>query len=71
MWREEHSTFQDYVRIHWHMHESRAYEFLKAAEIMKSVAGCKIQPENASQLRPFAAVAPADRAADGYLIPSR
>jgi hypothetical protein len=53
------------------MHESRAYEFLKAAEIMKSVAGCKIQPENASQLRPFAAVAPADRAADGYLIPSR
>lgn len=58
LYRETHSTFEDYCWQRWKLKQSRAYQLIDAAEVIASLKSSTIVelPKNEAQARPLAAL---------------
>lgn len=56
LYRAEYETFEEYVEKRWEMGQSRAYQFIDAAQIVESLKSSTIVellPSNEAQIRPL------------------
>lgn len=60
LYRAEYATFADYCRQRWGLQQSRAYQLLDAAEVVRNLQSSTIVelPANEAQARPLAKLSP-------------
>ena len=59
LYRESHQTFEAYCVERWNLSKSRAYQFLRGAEVVERLAECTtvdVMPDNEAQVRPLASL---------------
>lgn len=63
LYRQEHTTFDDYCQSRWGMARRTAYQLIDAAGVVENVRhGAQILPSNERQARPLAALPPEQQA---------
>lgn len=65
LYRETHQTFEAYCIERWNLSKSRAYQFLRGAEVVERLAECTtvdVMPDNEAQVRPLASLPEAQQA---------
>jgi hypothetical protein len=59
LYRETHSSFEEYVRDRYNMSKTHAYGKIAAAQVIKNLEGTtELLPQNERQCRPLASLAP-------------
>lgn len=64
LYREDYSTFEDYCKDKWGMKQSRVYQFMDAAQVVKQLQSSTIVellPTTESQARPLTKLEPAEQ----------
>jgi hypothetical protein len=59
LYRESHQTFEAYCVERWNLSKSRAYQFLRGAEVVERLAECTtvdVLPDCEAQVRPLASL---------------
>jgi len=70
LYREQHSSFEDYCRAKWDMSRSRAYQYINAAATVRSLKGeVSTIVDNEAKARAIAKVPEADR--EGVLLEAK
>jgi len=68
LYRESHQTFEAYCVERWNLSKSRAYQFLRGAEVVERLAECTtvdVMPDNEAQVRPLASL-PEEQQAEAW-----
>ena len=68
LYRESHQTFEQYCIERWNLSKSRAYQFLRGAEVVERLAECTtvdVMPDNEAQVRPLASL-PEEQQAEAW-----
>ena len=68
LYRESHQTCEAYCVERWNLSKSRAYQFLRGAEVVERLAECTtvdVMPDNEAQVRPLASL-PEEQQAEAW-----